>query len=125
MATAAEGTKHPSGADAALVRLEAWQGINPALPMTQDDTDPRGHASPPCLAQKTDPAVLDPQQTVDLARWRKSERAALPVAARLSAAAAIAAHLDALLAARFGNPPRKCGAGQAEFSGQDERGDFE
>lgn len=76
--------------------------------MMQDDTNLRGYASPPCLAQETDPTYSDPQQAVDVARWRKSERArllaergALPVAARHAAAEAIAAHLDILLAARF------------------------
>jgi len=81
--------------------------------MTQDDTRLRGYASPPCLAQETDPTCLhpmavDPEQTVDVARWRKAararllgERVALPVAERQQAAETIAVHLDALLHARF------------------------
>lgn len=81
--------------------------------MTQDDTRTRGYASPPCLAQEIDPTYLDglavePEQTADVARWRKAtrarllaERAALPVAVRQEAAETIAVHLDALLAARF------------------------
>jgi 5,10-methenyltetrahydrofolate synthetase len=80
-------------------------------------TDPNqpngGYASPPCLAQEIDPAyfdplAVDPQQAVDVARWRQAtrtrllaDRAALPVAARQAAAEVIATHLDALLADRF------------------------
>lgn len=81
--------------------------------MTQDDTRPRGSASPPCLAQEIDstyfdPLAVDPQQAADVARWRKAERArllamraAMPVAERHAAAEAIAGRLDTLLAARF------------------------
>jgi 5-formyltetrahydrofolate cyclo-ligase len=80
--------------------------------MTAADA-PRGCASPPCLAHELDPTcfdplAVDPQQARDVARWRKAERArlladraALPVAVRQAAADAVAAHLDALLAARF------------------------
>lgn len=73
------------------------------------------YASPPCLAHQIDPAyfdplAVDPQQATDVARWRKAERvrllaerAALSVAERADVAAAIARHLDALLARRFGD----------------------
>lgn len=82
--------------------------------MTRDDTTGR-YASPPCLAGEVapdyfDPLATDPQQAQDVARWRRAERearlqarAALSVAARQAVAAAIAGHLDALLAARFGS----------------------
>lgn len=81
--------------------------------MIQDDTRPRGSASPPCLAQEIDPTyfdplAVDPQQAADVARWRKAERArllamraAMPVAERHAAAEAIAGQLDTLLAERF------------------------
>ncbi len=69
---------------------------------------PRPYASPPCLAQDLDPNHVDPQQAIDVARWRKperirllAERAALPVATRQDAAQAMATHLDHLLAQRF------------------------
>jgi 5,10-methenyltetrahydrofolate synthetase len=75
----------------------------------------RGVASPPCLAAEIDPAYFDPlavdaEQARDVARWRKaerlrllSERASLTVSARQMAAKTVASHLDAVLAARFGN----------------------
>lgn len=70
----------------------------------------RPFASPVCFAQNTAPERLDPQQTTDVARWRKAartrlldERAALSVATRQAAAQAIARHLDNLLARRFAN----------------------
>lgn len=75
-----------------------------------EDTLP-GYASPACLAHEIDPhyAGADPQQALDVARWRKAEREtllearrALPVAVRATAAQAIAGHLDRLLADRFG-----------------------
>ncbi|MES2432545.1 MAG: 5-formyltetrahydrofolate cyclo-ligase [Pseudomonadota bacterium] len=68
----------------------------------------RPYASPACLAQELDPNHVDPQQALDVARWRKAERtrllterAALAVTARQSTAAAIAIHIDHLLAQRF------------------------
>ena len=73
--------------------------------MTQS---PRPFASPPCLAHELDLNHVDPQQAIDVARWRKpqrirllAERAALPVASRQATAQSIAAHLDHLLAQRF------------------------
>lgn len=81
--------------------------------MTDPDRPAGGYASPPCLAHEIDPAyfdplAVDPQQAVDVARWRKAERArlldaraALPVAVREAVARAIAGALDALLARRF------------------------
>jgi 5,10-methenyltetrahydrofolate synthetase len=75
----------------------------------------RSYASPPCLAHEVDPAYFDPgatdpQQAADVARWRRAERTrliaardALGAEARGRIAAALAGHLDALLAARFGD----------------------
>lgn len=67
-------------------------------------------ASPPCLAAELDPSHVDPEQARDVATWRKAERqrllaerAAMPVQARHDASQAIAGHLDALLALRFGS----------------------
>ncbi len=86
--------------------------------MTRNDDPPfrpGRQASPPCLAQEIDPTYFDPlatdpQQAVDVARWRKAERArllaeraALPVAVRQDAARKIAGRLDAVLADRFGS----------------------
>jgi len=81
----------------------------------EDDTRPHGYASPPCLAHEIDPTCFDPtyfdpQQALDVARWRKAERARLlaerlmlPVSARQVAAEAIAAHLEQYLVMRFGS----------------------
>ena len=84
--------------------------------MTRGDDNedrPSGYASPPCLAHEIDSAYVnlahvDPQQALEVARWRRgerakflSERASLPVTARQTAARAISAHLDVLLAERF------------------------
>ncbi len=68
------------------------------------------YASPPCFLHELDPSQgglagePDPVQARDVARWRKGERmrllaarAALPVAAREAAAAAIGRHLDEAL----------------------------
>ena len=71
-------------------------------------------ASPPCLASEVapdyfDPLAVDPQQALDVARWRKAERARLdalrraqPVAKRAEIDAALAQALDALLDRRLG-----------------------
>lgn len=71
---------------------------------------PARFASPPCLAceiapEYFDPSATDPQQALDVARWRKAAReerlaarAALAVAERQEIAAALGRHLDALLA---------------------------
>lgn len=76
------------------------------------DDDLPGYASPACLAHEIDPAYAgaDPQQALDVARWRKAERTrllderrALSVAVRETAAQAIALQLDHLLARRFGS----------------------
>ncbi|WP_339745870.1 5-formyltetrahydrofolate cyclo-ligase [uncultured Maricaulis sp.] len=81
--------------------------------MMDEKDEPRGYASPPCLAHEIDPAyagfaAVDPQQALDVARWRKAERtrllaerAALSVATRQAAALAVTTHLDQLLARRF------------------------
>lgn len=66
--------------------------------MTDDDEDrPGGFASPPCFAHEIDPAyfdplAVDPQQALDVARWRKAERKRL-IAARLEEAADVRARL--------------------------------
>jgi 5,10-methenyltetrahydrofolate synthetase len=72
--------------------------------------DEGGFASPPCLAARIapdyfDPLAVDAQQARDVARWRKAQReellarrAALSIAQRQAAAAAIATALDELLA---------------------------
>lgn len=81
--------------------------------MTAKGTPPPRFASPPCLAGEIapdyfDPLGVDPQQAVDVARWRKSERvarlearAALSVADRHALAAEVATHLDALMSRMF------------------------
>ena len=81
--------------------------------MTEPDDPRSGYASPPCLAAEVDPAWLDPlavdtQQAIDVARWRRAERArllyarqALGVAARQALGAALAGHLHRLVADRF------------------------
>lgn len=81
--------------------------------MTEDD-DPRDYASPACMAAEVAPGYFDPfavdEATArDVARWRKSERArllaereAMPEDAQRKTANAIAAHLDDVLASRFG-----------------------
>lgn len=68
------------------------------------------YSSPPCLADEIDPAAVDPQQETDVARWRKATRARLIAArddlgaeARARIASALTGHLDAFLAARFGD----------------------
>lgn len=73
------------------------------------------YASPPCLAHEINPAYggqvfVDPQQALEVGRWRKAERArliadrgALPVGVRRSTAEAIEAHLDQYLAESVGN----------------------
>lgn len=56
--------------------------------MTDDNEErPSGFASPPCFAHEIDPAYfdplsVDPQQSLDVATWRKAERERL-IAARL------------------------------------------
>lgn len=73
-------------------------------------TDEGPHlSSPPCFAQKLSPDYVDPQQAIDVARWRRAERqrllaerAAMPLADRNRAAGTIATHLDSLLAAHVG-----------------------
>lgn len=79
-----------------------------------DDDAPRGRrASPPCMAHEIDPTYfdpldVDPQQTRDVARWRKAERArlraarqALSAAERRTVGQALAAHLRAFLSDRI------------------------
>ncbi len=73
------------------------------------------YASPPCMAHELDPAYfdplgVDPQQAVDVARWRKAERerlrnirSAQTVAERARIGIALAGHLDTLVARRFGD----------------------
>lgn len=64
----------------------------PAEPMGQ-------FASPPCFLHELDPAyggVADPQQALDVKRWRKAERERL-IAARLAIPARERRHLDEIL----------------------------
>lgn len=80
------------------------------------DDLPARFASPPCLAAEIapdyfDPLAVDPQQALDVARWRSAERKRLRAArldltadARAAAAQAIATHLDALIAKCVGDP---------------------
>ncbi len=77
--------------------------------MTSDPERPAGYASPPCFAHELQPGAagfmaVDRQQAVDVARWRKAERAcliaarlAVPPEARRQAADAVAATLDVLV----------------------------
>ena len=74
-------------------------------------TGPARYTSPPCLACAGggDPTAVDPQQALDVARWRRAARvalldarAALGVAERQALAAQIAVQLDAVLRSRFG-----------------------
>jgi 5,10-methenyltetrahydrofolate synthetase len=81
--------------------------------MTEDDREPRRHASSPCMAGEIapgyfDPLAVDPQQACDVARWRRAERArlramrqAMSVEDRHAASATLAAHLRDLMEARF------------------------
>lgn len=76
---------------------------------SDDDALTHGYASPPCFAHELDPLAVDPQQALDVARWRKSERlrllserAALSVPARRAASEVIAGYLDRFLADRLG-----------------------
>lgn len=83
------------------------------MPNNTDDDDGHGYASPPCMAHEVDPTYfdplgVDPAQTRDVARWRRSSRKqlrtarlALSVAARAAAGLAISTHLRDLLADRL------------------------
>src|SRR5690606_19805827 len=74
-----------------------------------DDKPQSSYASPPCMAGEVapdyfDPLAVDPQQAVDVARWRKAKRAellamraALPVTELQAIARGIAAGLDRVL----------------------------
>jgi 5,10-methenyltetrahydrofolate synthetase len=87
-----------------------------AVTGSQRDNLPGRFASPPCLAAEIapdyfDPLAVDPQQALNVARWRSAERKRLRAArldltavARADAARAIAVHLDALIAKHLGNP---------------------
>lgn len=78
------------------------------------DDRPGAFASPPCYATEIapgyfDPLGVDPHQARDVARWRKAERARLlaernrlPIAVRSAIDAALKAHVEQLLAERFG-----------------------
>lgn len=75
---------------------------------------PSKYASPPCMAaddapEYFDPLATDPQQAIDVARWRKAERPrllaarqAMRVADRQAASAALAERLSDLIANRLG-----------------------
>lgn len=72
------------------------------------------YASPPCMAADVapeyfDPLATNPQQAIDVARWRKAERKrlltarqAMRVADRQAASAALAERLSDLIANRLG-----------------------
>lgn len=89
-----------------------------------------GCASPPCLAHQIDPAsvdplAVDPQQATDVVRWRTAERArlraarlALTVEVRGEVARAIARHLDALTASRFGDVAGRIVSGYWPIKGE-------
>jgi 5,10-methenyltetrahydrofolate synthetase len=80
------------------------------------DSLPGRFASPPCLAAEIapdyfDPVAVDPQQALDVARWRSAERKRLRAArldltaeARMAAAQLIATYLDALIVKYLGDP---------------------
>lgn len=82
------------------------------LMMTPAEPPRGGYNSPPCFAGDVapdyfDPLAVDPQQALDVARWRKAERArllaarhAMSVRERQHASAAIMHHLRQLIAAR-------------------------
>lgn len=77
--------------------------------MTADESDRPRYASPPCMAADIAPRHFDPQQPVDVAQWRRAERARLRAARqamrgedRRAAGEALVAYLRDLLAARFG-----------------------
>jgi len=84
------------------------------MPTSKPPADAGRFASPPCFAADVAPEYsglpgTDPQQALEVARWRKTERQRLRTArlavsaeARAIMAAAVARHLDVLLAARFG-----------------------
>lgn len=75
---------------------------------------PGRYASPPCMAADVapeyfDPLATNPQQAIDVARWRKAERKrlltarqAMRVADRQAASAALAERLSDLIANRLG-----------------------
>ena len=101
---------HPVNTDSKIAKNEGDK-IMPE----DDEMKAHSYASPPCLAHEIDPAyfdplAVDPQQALDVARWRKaerarllSERAALPVARRQNAAQKITAHVDKYLHERLGS----------------------
>ena len=82
---------------------------------SSDDRLPGRFASPPCLAGEVapdyfDPLGVDPQQALDVARWRRAERVrlraerqALSVEARSAVGAALSGHLRDLLEDQFGD----------------------
>ncbi len=81
-----------------------------------DPKPPQGcFASPPCLAAEFasdyfDPLAVDPEQAIDVARWRGSERTrllearkALSADARRTVAEAITGHLRDIICRRIAN----------------------
>lgn len=69
-----------------------------AGPQHNDDDAPGGYASPPCFMHEVDPAYMgiDPQQQLDVARWRKSERERLIKARLAMTALERQAHTEAI-----------------------------
>ncbi|WBU53603.1 5-formyltetrahydrofolate cyclo-ligase [Paracoccus sp. SCSIO 75233] len=95
-----------------------------------DDKPERDYASPVCLAGEIapdyfDPGRVDERAAADADRWRKAERArliaargTLDEAARAARDAAIAAHLDRVLAERFSGATGKVLAGYWPIRGE-------
>lgn len=95
-----------------------------------DDKPGRDYASPVCMAGEIapdyfDPGRVDERAAADADRWRKAERArliaargTLDEAARAARDAAIAAHLDRVLAERFSGASGKVLAGYWPIRGE-------
>ena len=98
--------------------------------MAGGDSERMSYASPPCMAAEVDPAyfdplAVDPQQARDVARWRRAERErlraermALRVEARAEIAAALARHLDTVLAAHAGEVAGRVVSGYWPIKGE-------
>lgn len=94
--------------------LPAIMEINPMAKPTNEGDSTGRFASPPCYAAEltpdyAEPLAVDPQQALDVARWRKAERErlraarlAIPAMKRVEMAQSLAGHIDDLLADRFG-----------------------
>jgi len=99
-------------------------------PIAADTPGPHRYASPPCMAGEIapeyfDPGAVDPQQAIDVARWRRAERTRLrgerdnlSVADRRKAGEALASHLRAELISRFGGASRGVLSGYWPIKGE-------